>query len=207
MAINRAEQLTLVCYTCVYLRYMRDGSLVLALVAWACVSLAEFLGGLLTVHLRRTVEIGQEDHGLEPHVVKAVLRKGLVYFRWLLFGQTAWLAVCHSRPNASERYHGIVMPLIGDLDGSQRSLWGLWLLDVAVTLLQLALLHRQLQPQVKAHRLTVPQLEANRYGILAPLRLDIRESEDELDLLISSRVSPGNDYGSLSSASLAHLEG
>lgn len=203
--MSRAEQLTMACYACVYLRYMRDGSLLLALVAWACVSLAEFLGGLLVVHLRRTVESGEEEGGLEPQVVKAVVRKGLLYFRWLLLGQTVYLVASHWRFKPSGHHHSVVMPLIGDLDGPERSSWGLWLLDAAITVLQLALLHRQLQPQVRSHKLTVTQLQTQRYGILAPLRFDSWDNSDELDLLITRRALPGNEYGSLSSSSLAHL--
>lgn len=202
------------CYACVYLRYMRDGSLVLALVAWATVSLGEFLGSLLLVHLKSQVggvsggggDGGEEEGVLEPAVVRAVVRKGLRYFRWLLLAQTCWLAVCHGRPQAARGAHPVVMPLIGELDGPGRSPWGVWALDAAVTLLQLALLQRQLQPQLRSHRLSVPQLSTHRYGILAPLRLEAWDAGDELELLISLRLAPGNEYGSISSSSLAPLE-
>ncbi|QLQ81636.1 hypothetical protein HG537_0F03970 [Torulaspora globosa] len=167
--MNGAEQLTLVCYTCVYLRYMKDGSLLLAILATIVISLTEFLTTLTTTYLK---------HHSHPHhdsftptdspVVRAIVLKALRYLQVLLLLQTAYLLPYHA---TIAQPHGFIdLRIIDERD--QPSSWQLWALDFAVTLLELALIAEALRPEYAGQRLALPQLHTHRYGILALLRFD-----------------------------------
>lgn len=167
--MTSAEQLTLVCYTCVYLRYMKDGSLLLAILATVVISLADFLATLTTTYLK---------HHSHPHhdsftptdspVVRAIVLKALRYLQVLLLAQTAYLLPYHA---TLAQPRGFIDLRIIDERESQAS-WQLWALDVAVTLLELALIAEALRPEYAGRRLALPQLRQHRYGILALLRFD-----------------------------------
>ncbi|QLL34023.1 hypothetical protein HG536_0F03480 [Torulaspora globosa] len=196
--MNSAEQLTLVCYTCVYLRYMKDGSLLLAVLAAVVVSLADFLATLTTTYLK---------HNSHPHhdsftptdspVVRAIVLKALRYLQVLLLVQTAYLLPYHA---TLAQPHGFVDLRIIDERDRQGS-WQLWALDLAVTLLELALISEALRPEYAGRRLALPQLQTHRYGILALLRFDtwspaVCRDGPELSVV----AKPTTRYGSTATA-------
>lgn len=245
--MNRASstfgnQITLVCYTCVYLRFIKDGSFMLAILAWITVSLSEFMRTLMVIYLKRDKDpelygVNEQTHrpndgphdnngngdadddpdvdedgvngGLESSVIRAILLKGLRYFQFLLLLQTIYLSIYHFNLNietdiCQHRYGFVVMQIIGELDCGIHDKWVIWALDVAITLFQLILMTHSLTPEIRNQKLSIPQLQIHKYGVLCMLRFDSWAedvSNEGPDLCIIAKSQPGNciaheDYGS-----------
>lgn len=186
-----ATQLTLVCYTCVYLRYMKDGSFLLAALATVIVSLADFLHSLTTTYLKH----GSTDS--DSSVVRAVVLKAIRYLQILILLQTAYLVPFHAMLGSPGGF--LDLRIVGERD-SPRS-WQLWALDLAVTLLELALITEAVAPDLGHRRLAVPQLQTHRYGLLSLLRFDswapaVCREGPELSIITRK---PSSTYGATTS--------
>lgn len=183
-------QLTIVSYTCVYLRFVKDGSLLLALLAWATVSLSEFMGGVLAAYL----EEEEQDH---VPVVKAVLFKGLRYTQIILMAQVLYSSLYHLKLDVQRDVcrHGLgylVLLLVGEQECGRGGRWVLFALDWVILLTQLVLVTMALSSERSKARAVLPQLNTDRYGVLAVLQFD-PWSTDADDAL----VTRGNHYGSI----------
>lgn len=215
-----AGQMTLMCYTCVYVRYIKDGSFLLALLAWIIVSLSEFIRSLMTAYLKRNQhgegsgsdemeDTDEEVAGvLGAAVIRAVLLKGLRYFQFLILVQTLYSSIYHlnldvDKDICKHDYGFLIMQVIGELDCGKRGKWVLWSLDLIITLCQLFLITNSLTPKVQKVKLSIPQLQIERYGILSILKFDSWSEDvyrDGPELYVVSRRHAGNpeqyDYGS-----------
>lgn len=214
-------QLTLACYACVYLRYIRDGSFMLALFALVIVSLSDFINSLTSAYLRRnqnatgTTSTNEDDTDevmevLDNTAIKAILLKGLRYFQIMILAQTLYSSVYHFWSKLDEqfcqhRFGFTTLQLLGELDCDKHGKWFLWFLDVLITLFELILITNSLTPDSQNKLLTMPQLEIHKYGILSILRMDFWSSDLVIDggpelCIVSKRHAGITNYGSTSIA-------
>ncbi|AQZ09989.1 YIR014W [Zygosaccharomyces parabailii] len=183
------RQLTVVSYACVYLRFVKDGSLLLAVLAWATVSLSEFMGGVLAAYL------DEEEQGHVP-VVKAVLFKGLRYTQVILMVQVLYGCLYHLRLDVEKdvcrhKLGYMVLLLVGEQDCGRGGRWILLALDWVILLTQLVLVTMALSSERSKARPVLPQLNTERYGVLAVLQFDPWSTAEE-----NPFVTRGNNYGS-----------
>lgn len=141
-------------------------------------------------------------------VIRAVLLKGLRYFQFLILVQTLYSSIYHlnldvDKDICKHDYGFLIMQVIGELDCGKRGKWVLWSLDLIITLCQLFLITNSLTPKVQKVKLSIPQLQIERYGILSILKFDSWSEDvyrDGPELYVVSRRHAGNpeqyDYGS-----------
>lgn len=175
-----AKQLTIVNYICVYIRFVKDGSLLLALLAWGTVNLSEFMGNVIGAYQQSISQPHSE--GLQEgvgrfSVVRAIVFKGLIYTQVILVLQVIYALLYHMRMDLEgdfcrHRYGYVILLLVGEQDCGRGGRWILLALDWAILFTQLVLIAMELTPQNRGNCQGISQLDTDRYGILAILKFN-----------------------------------
>lgn len=216
-------ELAMACYACVYLRYVRDGSLMLAVFALILISLSDFIKSLMLAYLKRNqwsagnsgpaneAEVDDDSDVseiLDDAAIKAILLRALKYFQIIILTQTIYSFSYHFCLKLDEkfcqnRFGFTTLLLLGELDCSERGKWFVWFLDVLIILFELIIVTNSLRSDSRNKSLSITQLQVQKHGILSILLLNLW-SEDlavdgGLDLCIVPRPHAGNpNYGSTS---------
>lgn len=192
-------QLQMVCYVVIYIRFVRDRSLLNVVLVALCLLLSGFLYSLLVSYLRRqlarTYEDGEGEEGeeelLQTEVIRNILVKSIRYFQALMLMQCLFCIMYHglegsplfryidNNNNSSEveppyhyRYGYFIMNLIGEQTAYMHSRWKLLCIDLAVLVLQLVAVTRCLEPELDNIKLIIPELKTYHRGITSILRLN-----------------------------------
>lgn len=194
------KQLTIVSYTCAYIRFVKDGSLLLAMLAWATVNLGEFMGGVLSAY-QDSVDSDSEDmEGAgRLSVVKAVMRKGLKYTQAILILQVVYAVLYHMRMDIGDevchRRNGyMILLLVGEQECGRGGRWMLLALDWIILLMQLVLITMELTPEDGRNCNELDELDTNRYGALAILQFNPYSEPSSTQ---EFPVTRGHRYGSI----------
>lgn len=195
------KQLTILSYACVCIRFIKDGSLVLALLAWATVNLSVFMGSVLSAY-QESVNSGSEDaeRAGSPPVVRALMHKGLKYTQVILLLQVVYGILYHMRmdfgSNGCNRNHKyMILLLVGEEECGRGGRWLLLALDWAILFMQLILIAMELTPKDGGNCDELYQLDTERYGVLAILRFDPQDSMPSSSFQ-ELPVTRGHRYGS-----------
>ncbi|GCE99481.1 hypothetical protein ZYGM_003235 [Zygosaccharomyces mellis] len=194
------KQLTIVSYTCVYIRFVKDGSLLLALLAWATMNLGEFMGSVLSAYQDSIYSNSEDMEGVgRLSVVKAVMRRGLKYTQVILMLQVIYAVLYHMRMDVGNdacrhRNRYLIFLLVGEQECDRGGRWILLALDWVILHMQLVLIAMELTPDHGRACSELYQLDTDRYGALSILRFD---PYSECSFTQELSVTRGRDYGSI----------
>ncbi|KAL3232692.1 hypothetical protein RNJ44_04608 [Nakaseomyces bracarensis] len=189
------DQIQMVCYVVIYIRFVRDRSMFNVFLVLLCLLLSGFLNSLLVSYLRkqlRTMEEAdpnEEEEILQTEVIRNILVKSIRYFQGLLLMQCMFCIMYHGfkgsalfryinddsdeqEPPYYFRYGYFIMNLIGEETPYMKSRWKLLLIDLGVLILQLAAITRCLEPELDNIKLIIPELRTFDRGITSILRLN-----------------------------------
>ncbi|CAR29248.1 hypothetical protein ZYGR_0Z01700 [Zygosaccharomyces rouxii] len=194
------KQLTVISYLCVYIRFVKDGSLLLALLAWATVNLGEFMGSVMSAYQDSVDSDAEDMEGAgRLSVVKAVMHKGLKYTQAILMLQVIYAVSYHMKMDLEgdfcrRRGAYILLLLVGEQECGRGGRWMLLALDWVILLMQLVLITMELTPDDGRNCHELDQLDTDRYGALAILQFNPYSEPSSMPEL---PVTRGNHYGSI----------
>ena len=179
-------------YCCLYLRFIKDGSLFLILLGWIMSSLCDFIQELTLRYLKKSyLEVGrdndQEDdeslaiRGLETPIVRMIINKAIRYYQGLILLETAYCIVYHirldvSRDICSKPYGFVIMLLIREFTCPVPTAFPskllLVLLDILLLFCQIVIINGSLSSSLQNVKLIVKELNAEEEGALNILKLN-----------------------------------
>ncbi|CAI4064941.1 hypothetical protein SKDZ_09G1760 [Saccharomyces kudriavzevii ZP591] len=179
-------------YCCLYLRFIKDGSLFLILMGWIISSLCEFVQELTLRYLKKNylgVDSGPDQgddeslsiRGLETPIVRMIINKAIRYYQGLILLETAYCIVYHIRLDVArdicpKPYGFVVMLLIREFTcPAPAGLPGkllLVLLDLVVLFSQVIVMNASLSARFQNVRLIVKELDADEEGALNILKFN-----------------------------------
>ncbi|KOG98902.1 Vld1p DI49_2794 [Saccharomyces eubayanus] len=179
-------------YCCLYIRFIKDGSVLLILMGWVISSLCEFVQELTLRYLKKNylqADRGDEQdddeslaiRGLETPIVRVIINKAIRYYQGLILLETAYCIVYHirldvARDICSKPYGFVVMLLIREFTcpapaGFPSKLL-LLVLDFAVLFGQLLIMNGSLSSSFQNVKLIVKELDADKQGALNLLKFN-----------------------------------
>ena len=179
-------------YCCLYLRFIKDGSLLLILMGWLISSLCDFIQELTLRYLKKNY-LGVENNndegddenlairGLETPIVRMIINKAIRYYQGLILLETAYCIVYHIRLDmtkdiCSKPYGFVVMLLIREFTcpapaGFPSKLL-LVVLDLMILFCQIIIMNGSLSSSFQNVRLIVKELNAEEEGALNVLKFN-----------------------------------
>lgn len=202
------EQLLLFTYTIIFLRYIRDMSLLNALFPILLISLTNFANNIEGVYF--DVEIPEENES----TLKALLGKTLSSIQFLFVTQSLYAFFTHTfikldNDVCRHVYGYFFTDLLGEFNCSMHGKSMLFLFDIILLLCQLQLTTDRLTRLDNGKRVSLGSLHTQKYGILSILRAQVVSlNPQEWEWSVSTplheresgpiRSTTGNvDYGSV----------
>lgn len=179
-------------YCCLYLRFIKDGSLFLILLGWIISSLCDFIQELTLRCLKKNyLEVrhdnDQEDdeslaiRGLETPIVRMIINKAIRYYQGLILLETAYCIMYHirldvTRDICSKPYGFVIMLLIREFTcptpAGYPSKLLLVVLDIVLLFSQIIIMNGSLSSSFQNVKLIVKELNAEEEGALNILKLN-----------------------------------
>ncbi|CUS21916.1 LAQU0S04e03774g1_1 [Lachancea quebecensis] len=179
-AMGQAEML---CYVLIYIRFIKDNSLVNAALSVLVVFISQFIQQMVTLYEHR-FRMGSEDaeHGEELPIIFKVLIRSIRYFQIAFLLQFVSSMGYHLSFNISEDVcswkHGYIFTdVIGEFDCGRGGKLFVFALDLVVLLLELLAFDESFTKCVRSpdgilQETNLDGYESHRYGIFSILRFD-----------------------------------
>lgn len=211
--VSVMRNLHMLCYVVIYLRFVRDRSVLNMLLVYIALSLAGFLKDLLVSYLHRQLETMRDGESyrrnsndgnglLETEVIRTILIKSVRYLQILIVAEALYCVMYHGysgsplfyydspgkvgdvvEPAFHYKYGYFIMNLIREEMPYMSSRWKLLAIDVVLLILQLVVITKSLEPELDGIKLIIPELRTHQLGMASILLFNTTSSQDSSRLI------------------------
>ncbi|SCW03499.1 LAFE_0G11826g1_1 [Lachancea fermentati] len=211
--MNVVKQLETVCYTAIFIRFVKDNSLTNVFLSLLLQFISHFVHHVIMMYVRLSTpnEEGQ-NHEEECNTIVKVLLRSMRYFQVVLLVQLAFLCWYHwtidfEKQVCKWNYGYLFTDILGEFDCGRGGRAILLFLDVFILLMQLQMFTEELtkcrknvDKVAQDVNITVGDLGIHKFGILSILRFnsfDKDNSEPQLSYDVGDQGEDENmGYGS-----------
>lgn len=215
------SQLEKLCCAAIFIRYVKDNSMLIALLSLSLQSMCYFVRHMVITYVGARTMSDEESISRRKAVIDMLL-KSLAYIQVIIWIQLFSVLIYHSKIDFEKdvcrwSYGYVFTDVLGEFECGKGGKPILFLLDLIILLGQLQMLTECLTkcptkprgasvlPSVRDTAVNIPNWKLHKYGILSILRFDsLGTNDDELELYagnghgsngISDSILPGR-YGS-----------